>query len=307
MSRIIDYILANQWALAADTVRNGLALIERHASGHRAAADEIAAVIAGRDGARAEKLSSRPWDGALGSPADGERPTPEQSQGYYITRDVAVVPVEGVLTRWASLVNGASQPRGTSAQAIVQSLNAAAADQRVKAIVMEVDSPGGTVGGTEEMAQAARNAAAKKPVVAWAAYLMCSGAYWLGSQANKIVASRTALVGNIGVYQVIQDTSGAAAMEGVKVHVVKAGAWKGIGVAGAPVTDSQLNVVQDEINATYREFVAAAASGRKMSPEVMNHLADGRAHVGQDAVTLKLADAVGSLDDAINLALKGIA
>lgn len=301
MSRVIDYILANHWALSRSVVDNGIALVTRHAKGERASAEDVAQIMAARDSAREEAYASRPWDGVLGQAAQEDR-----NQGYSIVRDTAIVPVEGVLSRWASYINGASQPRGTSSQAVVNSLKAAAADPRAKAIVMEIDSPGGTVGGTEEMADAVRAAAALKPVVAWAAYLCCSGAYWVASQANSIVATKTALVGNIGTYQILYDTSAQAAMDGVKVLVVKRGEFKAIGVDGAPITDAQQKVVQQEIDATYAVFVKEAAAGRRMSETKMLALADGRAHTGQDAKDLKLADAVGGLDEAITLALSGL-
>jgi signal peptide peptidase SppA len=302
VSGLVDYILSNHWALERRVVDSGLALILRHIRGDKASPAEIAAVVAARDEARSEKrekrgsVGSRPWDSVLDTEEDWQR-------GYSITRDVAVVPVEGVLCRWAGYVNGASQPRGTSSAAVVKSLNAAAADPRARAIVTEFDSPGGTVAGVEEMALAMRRAAAAKPVVSWAAYLMCSAAYWVGSQAQKLIAARTALVGNIGVYQVLEDTSLREAAEGVKVHVVKAGEWKAIGVEGAPISEGQLAVVQKEIDSVYGEFIREAAAGRRMSAAVMKQLADGRAHGGVDATDLGLADGVGGLDDAIDAAL----
>ena len=310
MSKIINYILANQWAVSLDVLRNGIGLIERHAAGIRATGDEVAAVIAHRErirgmddeGGAERRLSmqevSRPWDGAL--LVQNEE---DQQRGYYVNSGIAIVPMEGVFSRYASLVNGASSPRGTSMQAMVNSLKSAGNNGNVKAIVLEIDSPGGTVAGTEEVAAlVASGGGSGKPVVAWAAYLMCSAAYWIGSQAEAIVANETALVGNIGVYTVLEDTSVQAAAEGRKVHVVKAGAHKAIGVDGAPVTESQLAVVQDEITGVYRTFVRHAARGRGMSESAMMDLADGRAHSGQAAVLLNLADQVGTLTDAVALA-----
>lgn len=131
---------------------------------------------------------------------------------------------------------------------------------------------------------------------------MCSAAYWIGSQAEAIIANETALVGNIGVYTVLEDTSVQAATEGRKVHIVKAGAHKAIGVDGAPITEAQLAVVQDEINSVFRAFVKYTAAGRDMSIDRMMGLADGRAFSGPEAKMVNLVDEVGTLKDAIALA-----
>lgn len=322
----IDYIMANHWAVDGRKGRQMLAVAQRHHVGVRLSRPEIAAIVSERDAVRGTNIEqkldatgaavamdddygvsrprsameiSRPWDGAL-----MHRPTAEKDRGYFIQDGpgggrVAVVPVEGVLCRYASMINDSSQPRGTSSEAVVRSLAAADADPGCSAIVMSIDSPGGTVAGIEEMCNAVNKC--KKQVVAHVAYMACSAAYWLASQAGAIVAAETALVGNIGVYTVLEDSSAQAAMDGVKVHVVKAGRYKAIGVDGAAVTEEQLSAVQDEINGVYKSFVAAVSRGRKMPESVMEKLADGRAHGGRDAVSLRLADKVGTLEDAIAL------
>lgn len=309
----IDFILANHWAIDGRKGRQMLGVVQRHSMGVRLSRPEIAAIVGERDAARDGTKAmdddgyafkpksameiSRPWDGAL-----LHRPQADKEKGYFVQDGVAVVPAEGVLCRYASMINDSSQPRGTSSEAFVRSMMAADADPLASAVVMSIDSPGGTVAGIEEMCLAI--ARCKKPVAAHLAYMACSAAYWLASQAKLIIAAETSLVGNIGVYTVLDDTSAAAAMEGVKVHVVKAGRYKAIGVDGAVVTDEQLGAVQDEINGVYRSFVSAVARGRKMSEAAIEAVADGRAHGGKDAVALRLADRVGTLEDAITAVKK---
>lgn len=323
----IDFILANHWALDGRKGRQMLAVAQRHHAGVRLSRPEIERVIAagvsertggggtatsgtatsgtgdggavamddegGRVYRRPSAMEiSRPWDGAL-----LHRPQAEKDKGYFTQDGVGVVPVEGVLCRYASMINDSSMPRGTSSEAVVRSIAAADADPGCSGIVLSIDSPGGTVAGIEEMCLAV--ARAKKPVCAHIAYMACSAAYWLASQASAIVAAETALVGNIGVYTVLEDSSAQAAMDGVKVHVVKAGRYKAIGVDGAPVTEEQLGAVQDEINGVYKSFVSAVARGRKMAEKAVETVADGRAHGGRDAVQLRLADKVGTLEDAV--------
>lgn len=316
----LDYIMANHWAIDPRKGRAMLGVVQRHASGVKLERHVIDAIVSGRDAARLPESGgavamedeggarrrvsamemSRPWDGAL-----LHRPVADKDKGYFVQDGAAVVPIEGVLCRYASMINDSSQPRGTSSEAVVRSIAAADSDPGTCGIVLEIDSPGGTVAGIEEMCLAV--ARAKKPVVAHIAYMACSAAYWLASQARLIVTAETALVGNIGVYTVLDDSSAMAAMEGIKVHVVKAGRYKAIGVDGAPVTEEQLESVQAEINGVYKSFVSAVARGRMkaghaaMNESVMEKLADGRAHGGIDAVQLNLADKVGTLEDAISL------
>lgn len=332
----IDYIMTNHWAVDGRKGRAMLDAMLRRGMGVRLSRPEIEQVVAaGRaervdrrsgdipappklgeeapgavayddDGGRAYRPPSameisRPWDGAL-----MHRAREDRDKGYF-NQDgpggmASVVPVEGVLCRYASMINDSSMPRGTSSEAVTRSLAAADADPLSKGIVLEIDSPGGTVAGIEEMCLAVTRC--KKPVIAHVAYMACSAAYWLASQANAIVAAETALVGNIGVYTVLDDTSAQAAMDGVKVHVVKAGRYKAIGVDGAVVTEEQLAAVQDEINGVYASFVSAVARGRKMPEGAIEKVADGRAHGGKDAVALRLADRVGTLEDAIGMVKK---
>lgn len=303
----LNYILANHWAIDGRVGRAALAFLERRAGGARTAPEEVRRIVAERDHARAEagdgedwrpltaQEIARPWDGELFY-ADGA----DRRRGYRVEGGVAVVPVEGVLSRYASIINDQSQPRGTGSMAVGQSVRAAMADPQVAAVVLSIDSPGGTVAGTEELA--VEIARAGKPVVAYAAYLCCSGAYWLASQADLIVAARTAAVGNIGVYQVVEDSSRAADEMGLTVHIVKAGKYKAIGVPGTAVTREQLDTLQEEVDAIYTEFVRSVARGRAaagLTESAVVKLADGRSWVGEAAVQLRLADAVGTQEEAI--------
>jgi len=160
-----------------------------------------------------------------------------------------------------------------------------------------IDSPGGTVAGTRDLADEVARAAKQKPVVAYIEDLGASAAYWIASQANKIYANPTAIVGSIGTYGVICDFSAQAAMIGVKVHVLRAGQFKGAGEPGTEITPEQLAEWQRIVDQLNEHFVRGVAAGRKgLSLAAVRELADGRAHVGEAAVTLGLVDGVQSFD-----------
>jgi len=211
--------------------------------------------------------------------------------GYENIEGVAVIEMSGPLMKMASSLTG-----GSSTVAIRQQIRNAVNDPAVHSILMWIDSPGGTVSGTSDLAADIAAAAAVKPTVTHADDLMASAAFWAGSQASKVFANSTALVGSIGTYMVIEDSSGMAAMDGVKVHVVRAGDFKGMGVPGTEVTAEQLADSQRIINDLNAQFLQGVASGRRMSLPQVQQLADGRVHVAAEAQKLGLIDGVQSFD-----------
>jgi len=214
-------------------------------------------------------------------------------KGYYRNDSdgVAVLSLNGTLQK-----QRASMSAATSTVIARQELRAAVKDAAVGAILLAIDSPGGTSAGTAELAAEVAAARAVKPVFTHFTDLGASAAYWIGSQAGKAVANEAALVGSIGTYAVVSDYSALAAKEGVKVHVVRAGEYKGTGVPGTEVTAAQLAEMQSIVDSRNAMFLDGVASGRSMAMERVKALADGRVHAAKDAVGLGLIDAVGSFD-----------
>jgi signal peptide peptidase SppA len=215
-----------------------------------------------------------------------------------IVDGVAVIPISGVLLKkvpdWFSLF-------GIEASAysqITEQIGQAAAAREVNSIRLEIDSPGGTVAGVLEAAQAIRAAGESKPVTAHVQDLAASAAYWLASQAQSISASLNAEVGSIGVYTVYHDLTRMAESIGVKVHVIATGEHKGMGVPGAPITDSQIAAVREVIEAIGDNFVAAVAAGRGLSSEEARALATGRLWEAKAALANRLIDAIGETQSA---------
>jgi len=165
-------------------------------------------------------------------------------------------------------------------------------NKEVDSIVLHVDSPGGTVAGVSESAEAIAVANKTKTVSAYIEDLGASGAYYLASQAGTISANPNAEVGSIGVYTVYGDYSKMAEDEGVKIHVIRSGEHKGMGVIGAPITDEQIEAVQEVVNAMAGNFISAVSAGRKMQPDNVKKIATGRVWIAKDAKKIGLIDSV---------------
>lgn len=221
-------------------------------------------------------------------------PSSEGEIAYTLTSaGTAVISLQGAMMKMRSKFGGVST---VSAR---QSIRMALADQSVGAILLAIDSPGGSVAGTQALADEIRAADAVKPVLCHIEDLGASAGYWVASQARKVNANRSALVGSLGVYGVIEDSSGKAQAEGVKVHVISTGAHKGAFVDGAPVTAPQLAEYQRVIDGFNLLFQQAVTSGRGLNQDQINSLFDGRVHLANDAKSLGLIDTIQSFDQSV--------
>jgi signal peptide peptidase SppA len=207
---------------------------------------------------------------------------------------IAVIEMIGTFTKY-----GSSFSENPGTLALRQAVRRAAADPQVRAIMLLIDSPGGSTAGISDLGEDVAAAAARKPTAAYIEDLGASAAYWIASQAGRVTANAGALVGSIGVYAVIQDLSGMAEREGVKVHVVRAGAMKGAGTPGTEVTDEQLADVQRVVDQLNELFLATVARGRGVERAAVEAWADGRVHIAEEARKLGLLDAAGSWADAL--------
>lgn len=222
----------------------------------------------------------------------------DSGKPYAINAGLAILALRGPMTKYGSL--------GSSTIGMKLTLRQAVADPAVDAILLVIDSPGGSVDGTADLALEVARINAFKPVVAFLEDTAASAAYWVASQAGRVIGNSTGVFGGIGVYAVIEDWSKAAADAGVKVHVIRAGEFKGAGTTGTEVTDKQLNDFQRIIDATNELFIAAVAKGRGLTSKQAAKLNDGRVYVGAEAVALGLVDKIGTFDDAQNMARQQI-
>jgi len=223
-----------------------------------------------------------------------ELPRPESSN-LSIEDGVAVVSIRGPMIRNADVFDKFALG-ATDTEEIISAVEEAVARPDAHAIFLDIDSPGGTVNGTPELAQAVSNAARQKQVYAFSAGQMCSAAYWVASQANAIYATPSARIGSIGVILPVIDSSVAYEQAGLKVEVFAAGKFKSAGTPGTSLTDEQRDWLRAEVEETATDFRAAVlARGRKIPDEAM----EGQTFSGRRAMRFNLAGLVTSRAEAI--------
>lgn len=207
---------------------------------------------------------------------------------------IAAITLAGVLMKQQSSIGGTSTIQAR------REIRQAANDPDVGAILLLIDSPGGTVAGTDDLAAEVRAAAKIKPVVAHIDDMTASAAYWVASQADRVTAnSPTALVGSIGTLWVIDDESAAAEQAGVKTLVFKTGPLKGFGTPGAPVTEAQAAHVQGLVDSIQKNFDVAVQKGRGLSAKQLESVRHGGVFTAEEAVNNRLIDAIQPLSKTI--------
>jgi len=211
-----------------------------------------------------------------------------------VVDSVAIIELRGTLMKFVS-----SFDDGTSTVFAARMIREAARDPAVTAIMLAVDSPGGTVSGTNALALAVAEAAKVKPVHAFVEDLAASAALWVAAQATTVTADEVAKIGSIGVYGVVFDVSEMAAKKGIKVHVVSTGRFKGAGEPGTEITAEQLAEWQRLADGVNDLFIAAVSQGRHLAMDTVRDLADGRVHLAADAQDLGLIDGIGTFDAAL--------
>jgi signal peptide peptidase SppA len=209
-------------------------------------------------------------------------------------RSLAVIKVTGLMMKSQSSFGG------TSTIQLRRDIRQAAADDDVAAILLAIDSPGGTVAGTDDLAADVRGARKSKPVWAHIDDLCASAGYWLASQCDRITAnSPTAMVGSIGTFQVIYDRSGAAEKDGIKTLLFATGPLKGLGTPGSKITDEQVAHVQSLVNSVQESFDAAVQKGRGLTDKQLAAVRHGGVMTASEAMDKKLVDAVQPLSKTI--------
>ncbi len=223
---------------------------------------------------------------------------------YSMDGPVAVIPVEGVLTKRGLSFFGYQLAPGM--RDVAAALRSACADRGVKAILLDVDSPGGTVDGIEELAEVVAEAGSAKPLYAFADGLMASAAYWLSCNAREIAAPATAEVGSIGVVMMHREYSRALEGAGIKCNIIAAGHYKAAGNMVEPLSEEMRAYLQSGIDDTYELFLQAVERGRNVSREKALAMADGRIFTGGEALKAGLIDRVCSRGDFINHIKEGL-
>ena len=185
---------------------------------------------------------------------------------------------------------------------IVKELNKLAKNDKVKAVVLRVNSPGGSAFGSEQMWYAAQQLKSKKPLIVSMGAYAASGGYYMSCMADTIVAENTTLTGSIGIFGMMPDIQGLTDKLGLDVDIVKTHNYSDLGNIFRPMTQNEKNLMQNQVNRGYDLFVKRCADGRGIPENRIREIAEGRVWLGKDALNLGLVDIIGGLDEAVEIA-----
>jgi len=203
---------------------------------------------------------------------------------------VAVVDLEGLIAETDDIVRELRHHRDNPS---------------IRAVVIRINSPGGVVGPTQEVHDALlRVRQAGKPVVASLGSVAASGGYYVAVAADQIYANPGSLTGSIGVIMQMANVDALMKKVGVDYVVVKAGQFKDLGNFSRPLTPEERRVIQALLDDVHGQFIEAVARGRKLDRSAVVQFADGRVFSGTQALGLKMVDALGGLEEAIEAAAK---
>ena len=199
--------------------------------------------------------------------------------------------------------NTLSQGHSIIATEVCKDLEELTANDDVKAVVLRVNSPGGSAYASEQIWHAVKNLKAKKPVVVSMGGYAASGGYYISCGANYIYTDPTTITSSIGIFGMFPDVSGLLTDKlGVKFDEVKTNKHATFGTMARPFNAEEMALLEQYVGRGYELFRKRVADGRKMSVQQVEEIAQGRVWVGSDALRIKLVDAVGSLDDAVKKA-----
>ncbi|MFL6314795.1 MAG: S49 family peptidase [Terriglobales bacterium] len=268
-SRILNAFFSSNWAILPEKYEAIKALLELRAANGHVSDEEIKAIVAA-----------------------SKRPSPKTPG------NVVVIPVCGVICYRSSLMSDYSG--GTSVQGLTKQFRAALADDTVKAIVFDIDSPGGDVDGIQELGDEIFAARGQKKMVAVANTTAASAAYWLASAADEVVVSPSGMVGSIGVFTTHNDRSEMDKMIGLKVTYISAGKYKTEANPDEPLSAEAQAAIQSFVDSFYGTFVADVARNRDVpATDVKNGFGQARCVVAKDALKLGMVDRIATFDQTL--------
>lgn len=242
---------------------------------------------------RGEKIDIKGVEARIGKPLKNE------PKSFEIFENVAVLSIEGVLAQKMNLFTEISG--GMSTELISKDLQEVMKDESIKAVILNIDSPGGTSSGIPELANLVFEARKQKRILAFTDNMMASAAYWIGAAADAVIISSDVVqVGSIGVVTTHTDVSKSEEMQGIKTTELVAGKYKRIASKYAPLTQEGRETIQGHLDYVYSVFVDDIAKFRGVSAEtVLTDMADGRVFIGKQAIDAGLVDGVSTLDALI--------
>lgn len=220
-------------------------------------------------------------------------------QGEASGNGIGVIPIYGTISQRLTMMDAMSG--GTSTEDIAKMFDEAMADSTIGSIILDIDSPGGSVYGVAELADKIYQARDKKRVWAVANSLMASAAYWIGSAAEKVFITPSGEAGSVGVVAVHFDYSKAEEIEGIKATIIKAGEFKAEGNPHEPLSSEAKTYLQARVDDYHDMFIKALARNRKTAQvKVKEEFGQGRVFGATDAVSHGMADGIMTLDEVIS-------
>ena len=275
---LIAEFLSTPWALMPERL-NAVSAVMARWSSHAPATAEV------RAGIDTDKLAR-----------EARRQTATSVSGG----GIAVLPLYGVITQRGNMIEDVSGPGSVSTQKFAAALRQALADESVSQILIDIDSPGGSVYGVAELADEIVAARAQKPIIAIANSLAASAAYWIGCSASEFYVTPGGEVGSIGVWQAHFDYSQALAAEGVTPTLISAGTYKVEGNPYAPLEPEAQAFMQSRVDDYFLAFSKAVAKGRGVPiAQVRNGMGQGRVLGADAALEQNMVDGIVTLDEAI--------
>jgi len=267
--RIVRAIFGSPWAIMPEKLEQIVAFIELKAEGGNLSKDDIAAVMQAR-----------------------------KNGNSVVSGSIAVLPLFGIISQRMDLMSEYSG--GTSTELFSRDFKSALADPSVTGIIINIDSPGGTVYGVEELATEIYLARGKKPIMAIANSLAASAAAWIGMAAGKFLSTPGGEVGSIGVYSAHTDISKAEEMTGFKTTLISAGKFKVEGNPYQPLDEEAQSAIQSRVNEYYQMFTKSVARHRGVPiSQVREGMGQGRVVGATEAMKLGMIDGIMTLDQAI--------
>lgn len=287
-NHILNAVQNEVWAILPDKLHQIMSFLSFKAEGGEVSQEDIAAVKL--DTYEPYAISAEgieKFEAAVGAPGMMQSKTKPGS--------IVVLPLHGTIAHRAGMMSEMSG--GVSCEKFTHWFRAAVADPNCKQIIIDVNSPGGSVCGVQELSDEIYNARSAKKITAVANSMAASAAYWIGSAASELVVIPSGSVGSIGVITAHEDLSKALESQGVKVTFITGGQYKAEGNSTEPLSDEAKAFIQSQVDTFYDKFVAAVARNRGRSvKDVMANFGQGRLILADEAKKRGMVDRIGTLD-----------
>jgi signal peptide peptidase SppA len=234
-----------------------------------------------------------------GQPVDAKF-TPAQDRRIASKKGaVGVVPISGVISNRMNMVDNMSG--GASTELIGKQFRAMVKNDDIKTIILDVDSPGGTISGVPELHDTIMAARGVKPIIAHVNALAASAAYWLASAADEIVVTPSGMTGSVGVYILHENWSKFLENEGVEITGVFEGDHKLEGNFWSPLSEEAIEHLQERVKTAYDQFISAIAAGRGVDKKtILENYGQGRAFGAKESVKRGMADRIGTFEETLD-------